>query len=64
MELTEDQTNEKYAEPCGHCLRNTLLPFENEFTCVSCGYNVIKQNHELSKNQRENKKLYQSIKIC
>ena len=37
----------------GHCNRNTLLPYEYEFTCVSCGYNVIKRKHELSKIQRK-----------
>ena len=37
MELTEDQIFEKSAKQCGYCKRNTLLPYEYEFTCVSCG---------------------------
>ena len=49
MELTEDQKNEKYGKHCGHCNRNTLLSYEYELNCVSCGYNVIKRKHELSK---------------
>ena len=53
MELTEDQVIEKYAKNCGHCNGNTLLPYEYEFTCVSCGYNVIKRKHEFSKTQRK-----------
>ena len=52
MELTEDQIIEKYAKHCGHCKRNTLLPYEYEFTCVVCGFNVIKQKHQLSKIQK------------
>ena len=44
MELTED-------EICGHCNRNTLLAYEYEFTCISCGFNVIKRKHELFKIQ-------------
>ena len=31
----------------------TLLPYEFEVTCISCGYNVIKRKHELSKTQRK-----------
>ena len=53
MELTEGQVFEKYAENCGHCKRNTLLPSEHEFTCFPCGFNVIKRKHELSKIQRK-----------
>ena len=56
MELTEDEIIENYGKHCGHCNRNTLLPYENEFTCVSCGYHVNKRKHELSKTQR--KKLF------
>ena len=53
MELTENQKIEKYGKKCGHCNRNTLLPYENEFNCFSCGYNVIKRKHQLSKIQRK-----------
>ena len=53
MELSEDQIIEKYAKKCLHCNRNTLLPYEYEFTCFSCGYNVNKRKHELSKIQRK-----------
>ena len=53
MELTEDEIIEKYVKRCGHCNRNTLLPYEYEFTCFSCGYNVNKRKHELSKIQRK-----------
>ena len=53
MELSEDEIFKKYAERCGHCPRNTLFPHEYEGTCFSCGYNVNKRQHELSKIQRK-----------
>ena len=51
--LSEDQIIEKYGKNCGHCKRSTLLPYEYEFTCFSCGYNVCKRKNELSKIQRK-----------
>ena len=59
MELTDDEIIQKYAENCGHCNRNMLLPYEHEWTCISCGFNINKHKHELSKIQR--KKLILSI---
>ena len=56
MQLSENQLIEKYVKRCGHCNRNTLLPYEYEFICFSCGYNVNKRKNELSKTQR--KKLF------
>ena len=53
MELTEDESIQKYAKNCAPCSRNTLLPYEYEFTCIVCGYNVSKRKHELSKIQRK-----------
>ena len=55
MELTEDEIIQKYAKNCGHCNRNTLFPYENEWTCFSCGLNINKRTHELSKLQRKKK---------
>ena len=52
MELTEEEIIEKYAKRCWHCNRKTLFPYECEFTCIVCGYNVNKRKHELSKIQR------------
>ena len=68
MELTEDEIIQKYGKHCGHCNRNTLLPYEYEFTCLSCGYNVNKRKHELSKIQRKeinfnNRLKYAEVKI-
>ena len=48
MELT-DEIIRKYGKQCRHCMRNTSLPYEYEFTCISCGYNVIKRKHKLLK---------------
>ena len=53
MELTEDEIIQKYSKLCIHCNRNTLLPYEFEWTCFSIGYNVIKRKHELSTIQRK-----------
>ena len=58
----------KYAKNCRHCNRNTLLPYEYEFTCFVCGYNVYKRKNELSKLQRKkinfiNRLKYAEVKI-
>ena len=53
MELTKDEIIQKYAKNCGHCNRNSLLPSEYEWTCLSCGFNIIKRKNELSKIQRK-----------
>ena len=68
MELTEDEIIQKYGKNCGHCNRNTLLPYEYEYTCFSCGYNVNKRKNELSKIQRKkinfiNRLKYAEVKI-
>ena len=55
MELTEDEIIEKYAKRCRNRNRNTLLPYEYEFTCFSWGYNVNTRKNELSKIQRKKK---------
>ena len=53
MELTADEIIQKYGKNCGHCNGNTLLPYQYEWTCVSCGCNVIKRKHELSRIQHK-----------
>ena len=53
MELTEDEFIGKNEKHCGYCNRNILIPYKYEFTCFSCGYNVIKRKHELSKIQQK-----------
>ena len=68
MELTEDDIIQKYGKNCGPCNRNTLLPYEYEYTCFSCGYNVKKRKHELSKIQRKkinfiNRLKYAEVKL-
>ena len=59
MESTENQLFEKHGKKCGNCNRNTVLPYEYEFTCISCGYNVIKRKHEISAIQP--KRIFLSI---
>ena len=53
MELTEDEIIQKYGKRFGQCNRKTSLPYAYEFTCFSCGFNVNKRKHELSKIQRK-----------
>ena len=68
MGISEDEIIQKYGKNCGHCNRNTLLPYEYEWSCFSCGFNVNKRKHELSKIQRKkinfiNRLKYAEIKI-
>ena len=53
MELTEDEIIQKYAKSCRHCNRNTLLPYEYEWSCFSCNYVVCKRKNDLSKIQKK-----------
>ena len=62
MELTEDQLIEKFGKKCLHCNRNTLLPYEYEFNCLSFGFNVIKRKRELSKIQRKKLNFINTLK--
>ena len=64
MVLTEDEIIQKYAKKFGHCNRNTLLPYEYEFTCFSCGFNVNKRKLELSKIQRKKTKIINRLKYA
>ena len=64
MELTEDEIIQKYGKQCAQCSRITLLPYEYEWTCFLCGYNVTKRKHELSKLQRKKNEFDKSNKIC
>ena len=64
MELTEDELIQKYGERCGLCNRNTLLPYEYEWSCLSCGYNVNKRKHELSKIQRKTINFFNRLKYA
>ena len=61
MQLTEDQKLKKLAEHCG---RNMLLPYKDEGTGFSCGFNLAKRKNEFTKIKRKKNKFHQSIKIC
>ena len=63
MNLSADETIYKNAKHCGYSNRNNLLPYEYEFTCLSCGFNSTKRKHELTKIERKKIKFYQSIKM-
>ena len=64
MELTEVEKIEKYSKKCGHCNRKKLLPYEYEFTCFFCGYNVIEQKQELTKIQRKKMNFIKRLKYA
>ena len=53
LEPKDDEIVEKYDGQCVHCGRNTLLPYAYEWTCNSCGYNVISRKIEPTKIQRK-----------
>ena len=55
MQLTDDENVKKHGTLCKHCNRKTLLPYEIEWICISCGCNVIKRKHELFKTSRKKK---------
>ena len=68
MQLSEDKIIQKNAKHCGHCNQNTLLSYENELTCISCGYNVIKENLNSLKHKEKqtnfiNRVKYAEVKI-
>ena len=64
MEIPKDEFIQKYSKRCGHCKRNTLLPYEYEGSCLSCGFNVNKRKHELSKTQRKKINFISGIKYA
>ena len=53
MELREDEIIQKYGKQCGHCNQNTLFPYECEWSCLSCGFNLTKRKHEFTNKQRK-----------
>ena len=48
MELSEDEIIQKFGTFCKHSGRNTLLTYEYELTCITCGKDIIKRKQELS----------------
>ena len=64
MNLSEDEIIQKLAKIFGYCKGNTLLPYEYEFTCIACGYNVNKHKHELSKIQRKKTNFINRLKYA
>ena len=53
MILSDDQILQKYAKQCLSCNRKGLLPYQYEWSCYFCKYNIIKQKHELTLSQRK-----------
>ena len=52
MELTQDDTSQKNDKQCTRCLRNPL-PYEIDWSCISCNYNILKRKNEPSKFSRK-----------
>ena len=53
MEISEDETIQKYAKQRKNCMRKFLLPLENGWSCIFCKYSVMKRKNELSKTSRK-----------
>ena len=51
MNLTDDQIIEKYAKKYMHCLKNSILPIDYEWTFIASGYSVMKGKNDLTKKQ-------------
>ena len=64
MQLSEDDIFEKNAKNCGHYNQNNLLPHTNEWSCISCGFILIKRKHELSKTQRKKNNFINRLKYA
>ena len=64
MELTEDKIIQKFGKKCLPCNRDTLLPYEYEWTCFSCGFNVNKNKNELTKIQRKKINFFNRLKYA
>ena len=61
MNLSEVEILQMYGKQCRHCILNTLLPYEDAWTCFSCCYSVIKKKHELHKIQRKRRNFINRI---
>ena len=64
MELAENHIIAKHGKKSMHCTKNTLLPYEFEYICNACGYNVMKQRNELSKILRKKIKFMNRLKCA
>ena len=64
MQLPEDKIIQKNSKHCGHCNQNTLLSYENEFKCFSCGYNVIKENMNSLKYKEKQTNFINGVKYA
>ena len=49
MELSEDEIFQKQAEKSKHCTRNTVIPYEYEWSCFACADIVIRRKNEVMK---------------
>ena len=54
--MTEDEIFEKYGKQCRHCNRNTLIPYEYDWTCFSY-YNKIKLEENMNLLNYKEKKI-------
>ena len=41
--ITEDEIITTYSKHSKHCIQNTILPYEYEWSCISRGFIVIKR---------------------
>ena len=62
MELTEDEIIQKYGKRWG--IVTEILPYEYEYTCFSCGFNLIDKNTNSLKYNEKKNKFFESLRIC
>ena len=56
MKLTEKEIIQTYGQHCMHCTKDTLQPYEDEYSCVACGIIIARTKNQLLQIQR--KKIY------
>ena len=49
---------------CPSCNRNLILPYQYEYICLFYGHNIIKQKHELTKEQRKRQTFSSRLKYA
>ena len=58
MNLIKHEQIGKNAKQCIHCRRNTLLPYEYDWTCIACGCIITREENDLSKNSKNKNKFH------
>ena len=55
MQLTDEETIKNMENIAHRCNKNTMLPYEYEYTCYFCNHSIIKLKSNYLISQRKNK---------